>query len=176
MRQLLALGRGQVLQPTQVDLNARIGQMAQLLAGTIGRIVKIELRLAPDLWPVFVDPDRLDHAILNLAINARDAMPRGGTLTIATANAVLPPEEKAANGSRECVLISLTDTGTGMTEEVLAQALDPFFTTKDSAKGSGLGLSQVYGFVRQSGGVTRITSELGHGTTVVLYLPRATQQ
>ena len=148
--------------------------MAALLSGTLGRGIRIQLSLEPRLWPAFVDPTQVAHAILNLAINARDAMPGGGTLSIETANVVVGSVRRPDDPlPGEYVMVSISDTGTGMPEEVLAQAFDPFFTTKSPGQGSGLGLSQVYGLVKQSGGATHITSQLGHGTTVTLYLPRA---
>jgi signal transduction histidine kinase/ActR/RegA family two-component response regulator len=173
-RQLLAFGRQQALHPEAVDLNQIVRDSAELLTGVLGRTIGIDLRLDPDLSMALVDPNQIEHAILNLAINARDAMPHGGTLTMATANSVRPPPERPEDPPvGPCLLLAVSDTGVGMTEEVLAKAFDPFFTTKEPCKGSGLGLSQVYGIVHQSGGATRIETSLGSGTTVKLYLPRA---
>jgi|HubBroStandDraft_4_1064222.scaffolds.fasta_scaffold01558_7 PAS domain S-box-containing protein len=172
--QLLAFSRRQHLQPRAIDLNGVIGGMRDLLARTIGSNIHIHTRLNPELWRALVDPTQIEIAILNLAINARDAMPLGGNLTIETRNLIsgidaLPGEI----GDRDCICISVRDTGTGMTEEVLRSAVEPFFTTKEVGKGSGLGLSQVYGMVRQSNGTLQIDSRPGAGTAVHLYLPRA---
>ncbi len=172
--QLLAFSRRQHLQPRAIDLNGVIGGMSDLLARTIGSNIHVHTRLTPELWPALVDPTQIEIAILNLAINARDAMPLGGNLTIETRNLTsgidaLPSEI----GDRDGICISVHDTGTGMSEEVLRSAVEPFFTTKDVGKGSGLGLSQVYGMVRQSNGALQIDSRPGAGTAVHLYLPRA---
>ncbi len=173
-RQLLAFARKQPLNPRVVDLNEIVRDSADLLAGMLGRTIQVDLRLDPELSMALVDPNQLEHAILNLAVNARDAMPGGGMLTMVTANAILPPPERPEDPSADpCVLLAVSDTGTGMTEDVLTKAFDPFFTTKESGKGSGLGLSQIYGLARQSGGTTRIETTVGVGTTVKLYLPRA---
>jgi PAS domain S-box-containing protein len=172
--QLLAFSRRQHLRPETVDVNAIVQGMSDLLARTIGSSVGVRTVLAADLWSALVDPTQIEIAVLNLAINARDAMQLGGTVLIETANVVAgtgtAPREI---GDRDCILISVRDTGTGMSEEVLARAIEPFFTTKEYGKGSGLGLSQVYGVARQSGGTLDIESSLGAGTTVRLYLPRA---
>jgi PAS domain S-box-containing protein len=175
--QLLAFSRRQHLQPRAVDLNAVIGGMGEILARTIGTSIQVRTNLAPELWPALVDPTQIEIAILNLAINSRDAMPLGGTLLIETRNQragtdVIPSEL----GGRDCICISVRDTGTGMTEEVLRSAVEPFFTTKEVGKGSGLGLSQVYGMVRQSNGSLQIESRLGVGTAVHLYLPRGVSE
>jgi CheY-like chemotaxis protein len=148
--------------------------MRDMLTRTIGTTIQVRTAMAPDLWPAMVDPTQIEIAILNLAINARDAMPLGGTLTIEMRN--LPGASRSAPrelAGRDCVCISVRDGGTGMSEEVLRSAIEPFFTTKEPGKGSGLGLSQVYGMVQQSDGALQIESELGAGTTVHLYLPRA---
>jgi len=148
--------------------------MSELLARTLGETISVETVLAAGLWQVRADPGQLESAILNLSVNARDAMPQGGRLTIETSNAYIDEtyakESSLATG--QFVLIAVTDTGSGMSPEVIAKAFDPFFTTKRVGKGTGLGLSQVYGFVRQSGGNVRIYSELEVGTTVKIYLPR----
>jgi CheY-like chemotaxis protein len=145
-----------------------------MLGRTIGALIRVETSLAADLWPAQVDANQIELAILNLAVNARDAMPRGGTLSIRTANhrrgsPELPPELMAG----EYVEIAVSDTGSGMSVEVVARAFEPFFTTKPVGKGSGLGLSQVYGIARQSNGTATITSQAGRGTAVRIYLPRA---
>jgi CheY-like chemotaxis protein len=148
--------------------------MRDLLDRTIGLMIRIDTELDPGLWAALADANQVESAVLNIAINARDAMPKGGRIVIRTANVAagtggLPPELVRA----DYVSITVTDTGHGMTEEVLAMAFDPFFTTKDVGKGSGLGLSQVYGMVRQSGGTATIDSAPGQGTSVCLFLPRA---
>jgi CheY-like chemotaxis protein len=172
--QLLAFSRRQHLQPCAVDLNAVVGNMRDLLARTIGTAIQVRTNLTPDLWSALIDPTQIEIAILNLAINARDAMPLGGTLTIETRNLrgeidTIPNEI----GDQDCVCLSVQDTGTGMSEAVLRSAIEPFFTTKEVGKGSGLGLSQVYGVVQQSNGCLRIESQLDIGTRIDLYLPRA---
>jgi PAS domain S-box-containing protein len=172
--QLLAFSRRQHLHPRTVDLNAVIAGMRDLLARTIGTTVQVETRLAPQLWPVLIDPTQIEIAILNLAVNARDAMPSGGTLTITTRNIPAGTETVPVEiGSGDCVCVAVCDTGTGMSREVLRAAVEPFFTTKEVGKGSGLGLSQVYGLVRQSDGGLHIDSAVGVGTRVSIYLPRA---
>jgi PAS domain S-box-containing protein len=174
IEQLLAFSRRQHLRPQTVDLNAVVGGMLDLLTRTIGATVAIETRLASELWPVLIDPTQIEIAILNLAVNARDAMPLGGALLIETRN--VPAGEGAVPieiGEGDCICLAVRDTGTGMSEEVLHSAVEPFFTTKEVGKGSGLGLSQVYGVVRQSNGGLHIASEIGRGTSVSIYLPRA---
>jgi signal transduction histidine kinase len=171
-QQLLAFSRRQSLTPTAVDLNARIDSLTNLLERTLGGGVKIERKLDAALGPVLIDANQLDAAILNLAVNGRDAMGGQGLLTIETSNAPSDFEDlpSAADGY---VRVTVADTGSGMSEDVLAQAFEPFFTTKGEGEGTGLGLSQVYGFVHQSGGQVRIDSEVGAGTRVHLFLPRA---
>ena len=173
---LLAFARQQQLEPRAINLNERLPETVQLLKRTLGEAVSIRAEAATDLSDALADPTQIDVAMVNLAVNARDAMPSGGALTIQTANAFLD-EDYAANHLDvtvgEYVMIAVTDTGEGMTPEVAARALEPFFTTKPAGVGTGLGLSQVYGFVKQSGGHIAIYSEPGHGTTVKLYLPRA---
>ncbi|HWA48622.1 MAG TPA: PAS domain-containing protein [Dongiaceae bacterium] len=175
-RRLLAFSRNQPLQTAVVDLNQGLPQIASMLRRTLGEEIVIELHPAEDLWRVLADPAQMDEAILNLAINARDAMPRGGTLTIETANAHLD-EEYAAHHAEvtpgDYVQVSVSDTGIGMSQDVIDRCFEPFFTTKAAEKGTGLGLSMVYGFVKQSGGHIKIYSEVGHGTSVKIYLPRA---
>ena len=171
---LLAFSRQSPLRPEIVDLNASVTSMSELIRRTIGENFAIETVLAADLWPVEVDQSQVESAILNLCVNARDAMPDGGTLTITSANTVLdPPAAEGAPAAGDFVMLAVADTGTGIDPAVQARVFEPFFTTKPIGKGTGLGLSQVYGFVRQSGGTAAITSELGRGTTVTLYFPRA---
>ncbi len=174
IQQLLAYARKQRLAAGAVDINEFIQGLDDLLRRSLGGLVNVEIRLAADLWHASTDPTQLELAILNLAINARDAMPLGGSLQIETRNVLagdgtLPSELVA--GDYVCLRIS--DTGEGMTPEVLAKAMDPFFTTKDVGKGSGLGLSQVYGVVKQCGGAIRLESAPGAGTTVLIWLPRS---
>ena len=173
-RRLLAFSRQQPLSPEPLAVNRLVARMSELLARTLGEHVKVETVLAAGLWQVNADPAQLENAILNLAVNARDAMPGGGRLTIETLNAFVDDRyarEYAIEGG-QYVLIAVADTGAGMTPEVIAKAFDPFFTTKGAGKGTGLGLSQVYGFVRQSGGHVKIYSEIGVGTSVKIYVPR----
>ncbi len=172
---LLAFARRQPLAPAVVDANALVAGMEELLRRTLGATVALECVLAGGLWRCCVDPGQLENALLNLAVNARDAMPEGGRLTIETQNAWLDDAYVAAEADvapGQYVLLAVSDTGTGMPAEVIARAFDPFFTTKGEGRGTGLGLSQVQGFVKQSGGHVRIYSEPGHGTAVKLYLPR----
>ena len=170
-QRLLAFSRRQPLQPKPTDVNGLIAGMSELLGRTLGEIVEIAITPAPNLWRVEVDPNQLENALLNLAINARDAMPEGGRLTIETANETVDARTRdIAPG--EYVTISVADTGVGMARDVLERAFEPFFTTKEVGKGTGLGLSMVYGFVRQSGGYVKAISELGGGATVRIYLPR----
>jgi PAS domain S-box-containing protein len=175
-QRLLTFSRRQPLEPRQLDPNRLIADMADLLHRTLGETVELEIVSAPGLWRVEVDANQLENAILNLAINARDAMPEGGCLTIETANCHI--DEEYAAGEIEVepgqyVLIAVSDTGHGMTDEVAQRAFEPFFTTKDVGRGTGLGLSMVYGFIKQSGGHVRLYSELSEGTTVKIYLPRS---
>jgi signal transduction histidine kinase len=174
---LLAFSRQQPLDPKPLDLNRLVAGMSELLQRTLGEQIEIETVLAGGLWRATADPNELENAILNLAVNARDAMPEGGKLTVETANTAL--DEAYAASRQEVkpgqyVLISVSDTGAGMPRELLGRVFEPFFTTKPVGKGTGLGLSQVYGFIRQSGGHVAIYSEPGEGTTVKLYLPRHT--
>lgn len=172
--QLLAFARKQHLAARVASLNDVVSSMGDLLLQSIGVTVRIETVLEKALWPVLIDPTQLELVILNLAINSRDAMPHGGRLTVATRNvATSDPQRPAGLGRRDYVAISVSDTGSGMTQEVAAKAFEPFFTTKAVGQGTGLGLSQVLGFARQSGGEVCIDSRLGHGTTVTIYLPRS---
>ena len=172
--QLLSFSRRQRLEPKTIDLNDALFSMPALIQSTIGGSVRIETQLAGELWPAVADPTQLELAVLNLAINARDAMEVGGTLKIATRNVTLgapaAPEEPPPG---DYVEISVSDSGSGMTEEVRRKVFEPFFTTKEVGKGSGLGLSQVLGFAKQSNGGVRIDSSLGRGTDVRIYLPRS---
>jgi len=173
---LLAFSRQQPLAPLSLDINKLVAGMSELLQRTLGEYYLIETVLAGGLWRAFADPGQLENAIVNLAVNARDAMPEGGRLTIETANAYL--DDEYAKGRPEVlpgqyVLVSVSDTGTGMTPDVAAKAFDPFFTTKPVGKGTGLGLSQIFGFVKQTGGHVAIYTEPAQGTTVKLYLPRS---
>jgi PAS domain S-box-containing protein len=175
---LLAFARQQPLSPVSMDLNETVRGMRTLLARTLGEQIEIELATAGELWHCVADPSQIENAILNLAINARDAMPNGGKLTIETANAWLDEDGAAAAELTpgQYVMISVTDNGTGMTDEVKRKAFEPFFTTKDVGKGSGLGLAMIYGFAKQSGGHVKIYSEIGLGTSVKIYLPRSYAQ
>ena len=175
--QLLSFSRRQHLSPSPLQINEVVSGMGDLIARTIGSHIRIETRLEPDLWLALADRTQLEVMILNLAINARDAMPAGGRLTISTGNvAELPPGVRNELPPQDYVTIAVADTGTGMPADVLAKAFEPFFTTKPSGKGTGLGLAQLYGFAKQSGGTARIDSEEGRGTTVSIYLPRTVRQ
>ena len=167
-RQLLTFAKRQPLHFETVDLNARITDIVEMTRGAMG-LMSLELALAPELWPIVTDPNELDSAILNLIMNARDAMPEGGVLRIATANTQAARDD---GSTADFVRIDFVDTGAGMSPEVLARAWEPFFTTKPAGKGTGLGLATVYGFVKQSGGNATIESTLGAGTTVSLTLPK----
>ena len=172
---LLAFSRQQALEPQAIDANKLVAGMSELLRRTIGESVKIETVLAGGLWRTSADPMQLESALLNLAVNARDAMPSGGKLTIETGNTHLDERYAAEHtevAAGQYVLLSVTDTGTGMPPEVIERAFEPFYTTKRVGEGTGLGLSQVFGFVKQSGGHVKIYSEVGRGTTVKIYLPR----
>jgi len=171
---LLAFSRQQTLDPKLTDINRLVAGMADLIRRTVGPAVRIEVVEADALWAAFIDPNQLENALLNLCINARDAMPEGGLIKIETFNQYLDDKTAAESelAAGEYLAICVSDTGTGMTAEVAARAFDPFFTTKPMGEGTGLGLSMVYGFVRQSGGQVRIFSEMDQGTRISLYLPR----
>ena len=172
-QRLLAFSRRQPLAPKPILPNHLVQGMSDLLHRTLGGAVTIELKLASDLWRVEADAHQLENALLNLAVNARDAMGGGGVVTISTANAVIGEDDAAEDDAPgQYVSLAVCDTGAGMSEATLARVLEPFFTTKDVGKGTGLGLSMAYGFARQSGGNLRIESSLGRGTTVTLNLPR----
>jgi CheY-like chemotaxis protein len=173
---LLAFSRQQPLDPKAIDINELIVKMDGLMRRAIGGQLEMKTVLGDNLWHVFVDPSQLENALLNLAINARDAMPDGGRLTIETSNIRIDDAavaDQAGSAPGDYLLVTVSDTGTGMDKDTLAHAFEPFFTTKEVGKGSGLGLSMVYGFVQQSRGHVRIYSEPGQGTTVRIYLPRA---
>ena len=176
---LLAFARKQPLQPRETDINALMVETGKLLHPTLGEHIEIETVLKTDVSSALVDPNQLSSALLNLAINARDAMPNGGKLMLETGNAVLDhsyaktnPEVQPGN----YVLIAVSDTGGGIPKEIRDKVFEPFFTTKEVGKGTGLGLSMVYGFVKQSGGHIKVYSEEGYGTTFKIYLPRAGAQ
>jgi CheY-like chemotaxis protein len=163
------------LAPKPLDLNKLVSGLSDLLARTLGESIRIETVLAGGLWQTLADENQLENALLNLAVNARDAMPDGGKLTIETANAHLDEaytrqEQEVTPG--QYVQLAVTDTGTGMPPEVMAKVFEPFFTTKGTGRGTGLGLSQVYGFIKQSGGHVKLYSEPNQGTTIKMYLPR----
>jgi PAS domain S-box-containing protein len=175
IKQLLAFSRERPLKPQTIDLNGLIDGMSDMLRRTLGERVVVEVTLADGLWSTQVDVNQLENAILNLAINARDAMRDGGRLTIETGNTLLDDDYAAANVTSRAgafVMITVNDSGTGMTAETLRHAFDPFYTTKPIGKGTGLGLSQVNGFVKDAGGHIKLSSEPGHGTTVKICLPR----
>ena len=171
---LLAFARRQTLDPKATKTNRLVGDVKELLERTVGPEIMVEIKLAPGLWDALCDANQLENAILNLCINARDAMPDGGRLIIATANASIGAGDAAKYDMEpgDYVAVDVRDTGTGMPADVIERAFDPFFTTKPTGQGTGLGLSMVYGFAKQSGGQVRIESEVGVGTTVRIYLPR----
>jgi CheY-like chemotaxis protein len=172
---LLAFSRRQALSPKRVEVDELLHGLCDLLRQTVGPAIELRVRLTERCWPVRCDPNQLENAILNLAINARDAMPQGGAFSVETQHAVLTKADLAGcAGARpgDYVLITARDTGAGMPPDVLARAFEPFFTTKPAGHGTGLGLSQVYGFVSQSSGLVRLESAPGEGTRVHLYLPR----
>src|SRR5207302_703506 len=176
-QRLLAFSRRQLLDPRPLDLNKLIAAEADFLQRTLGEAIEVEAVGGGGLWRVEVDANEFESALLNLAINARDAMPDGGKLTLETGNTFLNQNYCRANPEvlpGQYVMISVTDNGTGMTKEVMDRAFEPFFSTKSVDAGTGLGLSQVYGFIKQSGGHIKIYSESGEGTTVKIYLPRYT--
>ncbi len=171
-RQLLTFSRRQTLNPVVTGVAERIESFSKMLGSSNADPVKLIVDVAPDTWPVMADTGELELALLNVTLNARDAMPDGGVLTITAENVQLQREATPAEVEGEFVAITIADTGTGIPEEILSNVFDPFFTTKSRSKGSGLGLSQVYGFAHQSGGAVTIESKVGHGTRVILYLPR----
>jgi signal transduction histidine kinase/ActR/RegA family two-component response regulator len=175
-KHLLAFSRQQPLQPREANLNTLVHETARLLRPSLGEHIEIDTSLEPDAWPAFIDPNHMATALLNLAVNARDAMPDGGKLMLETGNVVLDEVYAAANSDArpgEYVMVAVSDTGDGIPEDIREKVFEPFFTTKDTGKGTGLGLSMVYGFIKQSNGHLKIYSEEGHGTTIKLYLPRS---
>ncbi|MBA4287728.1 MAG: hybrid sensor histidine kinase/response regulator [Pseudomonas sp.] len=171
---LLAFSRRQTLDPRPTDVNTLIVGMTELIQRTVGPSIRLKTLVAPDLWPALVDASQLENALLNLCINARDAMPDGGSITVETANRAVAVESVRTLDipEGEYLCLCVTDTGTGMSTEVIAKAFDPFFTTKPLGQGTGLGLSMIYGFTKQSGGHVRVHSQVGQGTTMCIYLPR----
>ncbi len=176
-QKLLSFARQQPLAPARLDLNRAVANISDVLMRTVGESIKIETVLAAGLWPAFADPSHVDNAIVNLVVNARDAMPDGGRVTIETANAWLDEAYVAQFGDvapGQYVLLSVSDTGPGIPPDVMPRIFEPFFTTKDVGKGTGLGLATIHGFVKQSKGHIRIYSEPGQGAAVKIYLPRLT--
>src|SRR4029079_3757629 len=175
---LLAFSRRQTLDPKPTNVNRLLSDLEDLIRRTVGPSIEVEVVGASGLWPTLVDPNQLENSVLNLCINARDAMPDGGKLTIETSNKWI--DERASRSHDlpvgQYVSLCVTDTGTGMPPDVIAKAFDPFFTTKPIGERTGLRLSMIYGFARQSGGQVRIYSEVGEGTTMCLYLPRHTDE
>jgi signal transduction histidine kinase/ActR/RegA family two-component response regulator len=171
-RRLLSFARSEPLLPERVDSSQLVSGMSDLLDRTLGERVQVEVDLDDEAWPIYVDPHQLENAIVNLAVNARDAMEGTGLLRVATRNVTLAANEVGDIRAGEYLRIGVTDTGCGMTEEVMERAFEPFFTTKPVGKGTGLGLSQIFGFAHQSGGEVGIESKVGKGTTVSIYLPR----
>ncbi len=174
-RQLLAFGRKQMLQPVVLDLNHSIAEMDKMLRRLLGANVTLSTLPHRELWRVKADPGQIEQVILNLGVNARDAMPKGGKLTIQTDNVILSPEyasQRPDVRAGEHVMLAVSDNGSGMTPEVKARLFEPFFTTKEAGKGTGLGLATCHGIVKQSGGHIAVYSELGEGTSFKVYLPR----
>ncbi len=175
-RQLLAFARRQITRPRLISVSDLVGQLRKLLATVAGERVTLTTTLAPDLWPALVDPGQLEQVILNLVLNGRDAMPDGGTLSVATSNVTVDPGQRARHpqlGAGDFVLLTVTDTGVGMDAHALAHAFEPFFTTKPSSRGTGLGLATCHGIIEQAGGTIEVRSALCRGTMFEVYLPRA---
>jgi two-component system NtrC family sensor kinase len=175
-RQLLTFSRQQTVAPTVLDLSRQLPKLQEMLRSSLRGDIAITLDIADDLWPVKVDPGELELAILNLGINARDAMPDGGSVTLVARNRTLGGGPSSDDPRGDFVMLAVRDTGVGISADVLPKVFEPFFTTKEVGKGTGLGLSQVYGFARQAGGAATIASELGRGTEIVIYLPRSREQ
>jgi two-component system, cell cycle sensor histidine kinase and response regulator CckA len=174
-RQLLAFSRKQIVQPRVLNLNDVVVSLQRLLSRLVGEDIPLEIQTAKDLWSVRADPGQIEQILMNLAANGRDAMPEGGNLTIATANAVVHEEDERTRPGLRCgdyVTLTVSDTGTGVPEEVRLQVFEPFFTTKGQGQGTGLGLATVYGIVKQNDGAIYLESEEGQGTRFVIYLPR----
>jgi PAS domain S-box-containing protein len=179
VQRMLAFARKQPLEPRSLDVNASVQHSVAILERTLGEHISVHAALGEDLWPAIVDPGQLEDAILNLSVNARDAMPSGGRLVIETANTHLDEAYAAQNAdviAGDYVVITVTDSGTGIPADVIERVFEPFFTTKEVGRGTGLGLSMVYGFVKQSRGHIKIYSEVGHGTSIRLYFPRSGQR
>jgi CheY-like chemotaxis protein len=170
---LLAFSRRQPFNPQIIVLGERVDEFRSMLASSIGGAVTLTTAIEPDAWAVRVDINELELALINIVLNSRDAMPNGGLISITTENVTLSPKDTDAGIEGDFVALRVTDTGSGIAPDILSKIFDPFFTTKEAGKGSGLGLSQVHGFAHQSGGTVEVKTELGRGTTVVLYLPRA---
>ncbi|MGH7555956.1 MAG: ATP-binding protein, partial [Longimicrobiales bacterium] len=177
-QQLLAFARKQVIQPRVVDLNELVLNLERMLKRLIGEDIRLTTRTADDLWKARIDPGQFEQVLVNVAVNARDAMPEGGQLIIATENAHLQQSvvQRADVIPGDYVMISVTDTGTGMDQQTMGRIFEPFFTTKEVGKGTGLGLATCYGVVKQAGGYIFVYSEVGHGTTFKIYVPRAVEQ
>jgi CheY-like chemotaxis protein len=174
-RQLLAFSRRQTLHPTVISLRQRLAAFRDLLASSARGDIELVIDVGRNVWPVAVDVHELELALINLVVNARDAMPDGGMIRIGAKNIHLQPEETPDRLGGEFVALTVADSGCGIAPEILPKVFEPFFTTKQPDKGTGLGLSQVYGLTRQSGGTVTIASEVGEGTTVTIYLPRSTR-
>jgi CheY-like chemotaxis protein len=173
-RQLLTFSRRQRVNPQAIDMHQRIDSIRDVLTSGLGGHVRLTTDLAPDVWPVTVDPGEFEIALVNLVVNARDAMPDGGAVTITAENVSLQEGDVMGDVAGDFVAVSVADTGVGIPSDIISNVFDPFFTTKPVGKGTGLGLSQVHGFAHQAGGTVKIASTLGKGTTVTLYLPRGT--
>jgi CheY-like chemotaxis protein len=174
-RQLLAFSRRQMLRPESVDLRQRTQEIAELLSRSLREDIEVAVDIPEHLWPVTIDPAEFELALLNLGVNARDAMPKGGQLRVEARNLSFRPGDPSSEGLiGDFVAVTMSDTGMGMAADVLARAFEPYYTTKEVGLGSGLGLSQVYGFTKQSGGAALIESEIGKGTSITLLLPRST--
>ncbi len=171
-RQLLTFSRRQTLNPESFAILERLEGLRTLIESSIGSSIQLITHMPEDLWPVRVDPNEFELALVNIVINARDAMPKGGVITLSARNVVLPDEEAGGDLKGDYVAVSIADTGSGIAPDIVDKVFDPFFTTKEHGKGTGLGLSQVHGFAHQSGGTVRMSSRLGSGSTVTLYLPR----
>ena len=172
-RQLLTFGRRQALQPRRIDLAEHLPKVAELVRHLLPGNTRVRLEVAPDVWSVDIDPNEFELAVINIAVNAKDAMPGGGVLTVTARNEPRGVRQLDGEIAGDCVSIAVRDTGAGIPDAVIARVFEPFFTTKEPGKGTGLGLSQVYGFARQSGGTATVASREGEGTTLMLYLPRA---